>query len=94
VNLHSLPVRLYQLLASAYRSALKLAEKHGCRIIAFPAISTGIFGCPLHEATDIAVKTVPGFNGRRKHGPAGGLSVVQQRSAGGRIEQPASGFDI
>ncbi len=47
-----------ELLASAYRSALKLAEDHGCQSIAYPAISTGIFGYPLHEATDIAVKTI------------------------------------
>ncbi|MCE9630860.1 MAG: O-acetyl-ADP-ribose deacetylase [Planctomycetia bacterium] len=46
------------LLASAYRSALKLADEHDCRSIAFPAISTGIFGFPLQVATDIAVKTV------------------------------------
>ena len=57
--LHSLPVRLFQLLASAYRSALRVAEEHGCRSVAFPAITTtGIFGYPLHEATDIAVKTI------------------------------------
>jgi O-acetyl-ADP-ribose deacetylase (regulator of RNase III) len=46
------------LLAGAYQSALKLADEHGCRSIAFPAISTGIFGYPLQAATDIAVKTV------------------------------------
>jgi O-acetyl-ADP-ribose deacetylase (regulator of RNase III) len=46
-------------LASAYRSALRVAEEHGCRSVAFPAITTtGIFGYPLHEATDIAVKTI------------------------------------
>jgi len=46
------------LLASAYRSALKLADEHACRSIAFPAISTGIYGYPLEAATDIAVKVV------------------------------------
>lgn len=46
------------LLASAYRSALTLADNNGCRSIAFPAMSTGIFGYPLQGATDIAVKTV------------------------------------
>jgi O-acetyl-ADP-ribose deacetylase (regulator of RNase III) len=46
------------LLAGAYKSALRLAAEHGCRSIAFPAISTGIFGFPLQSATDIAIKTV------------------------------------
>jgi O-acetyl-ADP-ribose deacetylase (regulator of RNase III) len=46
------------LLASAYRSALKLADEHACRSIAFPAISTGIYGYPFQAATDIAVKVV------------------------------------
>jgi O-acetyl-ADP-ribose deacetylase (regulator of RNase III) len=49
-----------ELLARAYRSALKLADEHDCRSIAFPAISTGIFGYPLQAATDIAVKVVLG----------------------------------
>ena len=46
------------LLASAYRQSLTLAEMQGLRSIAFPAISTGIFGYPLQFATDIAVATV------------------------------------
>jgi O-acetyl-ADP-ribose deacetylase (regulator of RNase III) len=46
------------LLTSAYRSALTLAENNGVRSIAFPAISTGIYGFPLQQATDIAVATV------------------------------------
>lgn len=44
-------------LVSAYRSSLVLAREHAIRTIAFPAISTGIFGFPLDEATEIAVKT-------------------------------------
>ena len=46
------------LLASAYRSSLALAQAEGLRSIAFPAISTGIYGYPLDEATKIAVATV------------------------------------
>lgn len=49
------------LLASAYRSALILARDHECRSIAFPAISTGVYGYPLAEATRIAVDTVRAF---------------------------------
>jgi O-acetyl-ADP-ribose deacetylase (regulator of RNase III) len=46
------------LLASAYRASLTLAKAHSLRSIAFPAISTGIFGYPLDAATAVAVKTV------------------------------------
>ena len=45
-------------LASCYRNALRLAREHGCRTVAFPAISTGIYGYPLEAATRIAVLTV------------------------------------
>ncbi len=47
-----------RLLASAYRSALELAEQIGCRSVAFPSISTGIFGYPVTEAALIATRTV------------------------------------
>ena len=47
-----------ELLAGCYRESLRLAREAGCRSIAFPAISTGIFGYPLDKATAIAVKTV------------------------------------
>jgi O-acetyl-ADP-ribose deacetylase (regulator of RNase III) len=46
------------LLASAYHSSLALARAEGLASIAFPAISTGIYGYPLREATAIAVATV------------------------------------
>ncbi len=49
-----------ELLASAYRASLDLAHAHGLRSIAFPAISTGIYGYPLGEATRIAVAAVRG----------------------------------
>ncbi len=45
-------------LASAYRSSLHLAAAHGLRSVAFPAISTGIYGFPADRAAEISVGTV------------------------------------
>ena len=58
------------LLASAYRFSLRLAAEHEFEHIAFPAISTGIYGYPRAEATAIAVRAVreadrPGARPRR-----------------------------
>lgn len=47
-----------QLLASCYRSCLKIAEENGCRSIAFCCISTGVFMFPNQRAAEIAVETV------------------------------------
>lgn len=47
-----------ELLASCYREALALADEHGLRSMAFPAISTGAFGYPLEEAAEVAIQTV------------------------------------
>jgi O-acetyl-ADP-ribose deacetylase len=49
------------LLASCYRTALKIARQIGARTIAFPAISTGVYGFPLDRATGITVATVRAF---------------------------------
>jgi len=43
-------------LASCYRNALRLAKQHSLRSIAFPAISTGAYGYPLEQATQIAIR--------------------------------------
>jgi O-acetyl-ADP-ribose deacetylase (regulator of RNase III) len=45
-----------RLLANCYRNSLALAVVHGLRSIAFPAISTGIYGYPKEPATEIAVR--------------------------------------
>ena len=47
-----------ELLSRCYRNALILAEEHGAGSVAFPAISTGIFGYPIEEAADVALRTV------------------------------------
>lgn len=46
------------LLSNCYRNSLKLAKEKSLTSIAFPAISTGIYGYPLEEAARIAIKTV------------------------------------
>jgi O-acetyl-ADP-ribose deacetylase (regulator of RNase III) len=46
------------LLASCYRTCLAMAEERGVRTISFPAISTGVYGYPLEEAAEIAVREV------------------------------------
>lgn len=50
-----------ELLKSAYLNSLKLAEKYNLNSIAFPNISTGVYGFPKSRAADIAVETVSGF---------------------------------
>lgn len=47
-----------ELLASCYRRALQLADRHGLGSVAFPAISTGAFGYPMDEAAEVALRTV------------------------------------
>jgi O-acetyl-ADP-ribose deacetylase len=47
-----------ELLASCYQAAVALAQEHGCASLAFPAISTGIYGYPKEPAAQIAVDSV------------------------------------
>jgi O-acetyl-ADP-ribose deacetylase (regulator of RNase III) len=55
------PVSAPDFLTSAYRRSLEVAVDHGLKSVAFPAISTGIYGYPLGEAALIALQTVYEF---------------------------------
>lgn len=50
-----------ELLSDAYRNSLELAAAHGIRSIAFPAISTGVYGYPKEAAAHIAIDTIREF---------------------------------
>jgi O-acetyl-ADP-ribose deacetylase (regulator of RNase III) len=60
------------LLRSAYTSSLKLALEKGLKSVAFPSISTGAYGYPVEEASEIAVSTVIDFIKQNK-----GLELVR-----------------
>jgi O-acetyl-ADP-ribose deacetylase (regulator of RNase III) len=52
------------LLAGCYRASLALAEAHGLRSLAFPAISCGVYGYPIPDACAIAVRELAAAQGR------------------------------
>ena len=47
-----------ELLAACYRNSLALALQHGCHRVAFPSISTGVYGYPVAEAAPVALAAV------------------------------------
>jgi len=56
-----------ELLASCYRESLQLAQAKACKSVAFPAISCGVYGYPLEDATAIAVREVRAHAGAVEH---------------------------
>lgn len=62
------------LLSSCYRESLALAEQHGLHNIAFPSISTGIFGYPISEAAAVALATI--LNYLKFHGTPAQVRMV------------------
>lgn len=50
-----------ELLAGCYYNSMQLAQEHGIRSIAFPSISTGVYGYPVELAAKVAVRTVSRF---------------------------------
>jgi O-acetyl-ADP-ribose deacetylase (regulator of RNase III) len=55
------PARESELLAAAYRNSLTLAVQHALTSVAFPSISTGIYGYPKHEAAAISSRAIKEF---------------------------------
>jgi len=75
------------LLASCYREALRLAEAHGALSIAFPAISTGVYGYPLDAASTIAVRECHAF--LEAHERFAKIVLVAFREADGDVVKAA-----
>lgn len=55
-----------ELLENSYHNSLAVAEENGCRTVAFPSISTGIYHFPLEKATIIALETINAFLAQSK----------------------------
>ena len=63
-------------LAACYRNSLALAAENGCKSIAFPCISTGIYGYPKEDAAKIAVREVREFLAAKNAKDAEEMEVI------------------
>ncbi len=63
-------------LAACYRNSLALAAENGCKSIAFPCISTGIYGYPKEAAAQIAVREVKAFLAAKNTEVEGQMEVI------------------
>ena len=57
------------LLAACYKACLSIAERHGCKSIVFPCISTGVFNYPNRQAAQVAVETVDQYQALHSNAP-------------------------
>ena len=79
------------LLQGCYEYCLKLGEQYGLKTIAFPSISTGVYGYPVEEAAKIAVK-VPGRYTRKRIGSIRLLRAKSRKNETGREEYVQRGL--
>ena len=68
------PERAEELLAGAYRRSLEVATGHGVHSVAFPAISTGVYGYPMDEGARVGLQTVIEYLSAQEDG---GISLVR-----------------
>ena len=69
-------------LAACYRNSLALAAENGCQSIAFPCISTGVYGYPIEDAARIAVREVREFLAAKNAKTAEGEGRASSRPEG------------
>ena len=79
-------------LAACYRNSLALAAENGCKSIAFPCISTGVYGYPIEKAAKIAVREVKNYltQRRREAEIAEGEDACPHAPQSGRARTPAA----
>ena len=81
-----------ELLASCYRRSLTLANDKGITTVAFPSISTGIYGYPFQEAARIAITATPRVR-RKTHWPPRGDVLLLLRGRLQSVRKPARGCE-